>query len=201
MGWVFNFISGGVTRVARFEIDVTDSTLDKRTFYHQISLHIMYARPVDRRSYELYSCNTSFFYLLSYDKLYCLFVHEKRGELHLFQLDVATASMKVTCVLDLFTPGRFEISVLDNIIIVHNLHHKVPMLYDIRCNNRVPIVSPLPMEEPPAEHFTFPNSDEVEAPATPAVDEETMDEATRRTQNLKRVCTSLSFSFSEFVDI
>jgi hypothetical protein len=39
-GYLIN--SSSLLRVQRFEIDVLDSTLDKRPFFHQISLHVMY---------------------------------------------------------------------------------------------------------------------------------------------------------------
>lgn len=137
-GFLIN--SRGVTLVSQFEINnnpnFVNSTFDNRAFYHQVSLHILYV---------LFCID---FGIFSYDTVSCMFIHEKTGQLYIYQLENKSDiwSLSLAYTLDLFTPGRFEVSVLDEILIVHNLHHKLPMLFDVRSASTAPIVAPLPME-------------------------------------------------------
>ena len=114
----------GITLVSRFELasNPSESSLASRSYYHQVSLHVLYG------------------------KISLFFVHELKGELHVYTLTshAGVWSFRFSHTLSLFSSSRFEVSVLDELIIVHSLHTKLPMLFDIRTGSQ-PIVAPLPM--------------------------------------------------------
>lgn len=64
-------------------------------------------------------------HFFSYDQPMCSFVDEKNGQLHLFSLQRGPQGPRHSHVFDLFAPGQYDVSVVDNVLVVHNLRAKV----------------------------------------------------------------------------
>ena len=52
----------------------------------------------------------------------------------LYLLTLVQDAMEQTCVYDLHTPGKYAVSVIDNVLVVHNLIARVSMLFDFRSD-------------------------------------------------------------------
>ncbi len=110
-----------VTRRCKFELNCRGTNYNSRNeaYFHQISLFEMYG------------------------ELMCVFVNEKKGKLHL--LGVQKESMKQLYVYDLMSPSRYEVSVVDNVFVVHNMLAKVALLFDVRTDVNAFLAAPLPI--------------------------------------------------------
>jgi hypothetical protein len=54
----------------------------------------------------------------------CVFVNERKGQVHLLGLASADA-MEQTHVYELHAPGKYDVSVIDNVLLMHNQRDKV----------------------------------------------------------------------------
>eukprot|EP01122_Echinamoeba_exundans_P004169 TRINITY_DN14182_c0_g1_i1.p1 TRINITY_DN14182_c0_g1~~TRINITY_DN14182_c0_g1_i1.p1 ORF type:complete len:758 (+),score=141.94 TRINITY_DN14182_c0_g1_i1:36-2276(+) len=89
------------------------------------------------------------FISLVYSKVYCIHAYAKQRELHLYHL--TTDAIKKQLVIDLHATGTCFISVIDNLIVAHNVSQKVSMIFDINArhprDNHIsfPLAAPLPL--------------------------------------------------------
>eukprot|EP00457_Paulinella_chromatophora_P001630 gb/GEZN01001632.1/.p1 GENE.gb/GEZN01001632.1/~~gb/GEZN01001632.1/.p1 ORF type:complete len:949 (-),score=203.22 gb/GEZN01001632.1/:66-2588(-) len=88
-------------------------------------------------------CKKQISLLALYGELCCIFVHEKEGRLQVFRL--RSEGMELQHIYDLHSPGRYEVSVLDNVLVVHNVQAEVSLMFDIKVPEAEPISSPLPL--------------------------------------------------------
>lgn len=91
----------------------------------------------------------SSFFRRRYSKVYCIHAYTKQRELHLYHL--TTDAVKKQLVIDLHATGQCFISVIDNLIVAHNVSQKVSMIFDINArhprDNHIsfPLAAPLPL--------------------------------------------------------
>jgi hypothetical protein len=80
-----------------------------------------------------------------YDRTYLIHLHVEARELVLYQLGVE--QVLKTHRITFITPKneKFALSVVDNVIVVHNLSSKVAKLYDIKTSTKQSIANPLPL--------------------------------------------------------
>ena len=151
---LFQLSSRALHKVCRFELDCRNTSLSPpvsgQTSFHrdQISLLNVYGRMV------------------------VCFINEAKAQLHLLSLLPSSDEMEQTHVFDLYQPGKYELSCIDDVLVVHQSTHRVSLLFDIRTDSKQPITEPLPIGPPlpddrrvtffvPDEQFALP-------PAEPA---------------------------------
>lgn len=87
-----------------------------------------------------------------YGRMVIVFINEVKGQLHLLSLAQqshhASDEMEQTHALDLYQPGKYDVSVLDNVLVVHNVATRVSMLFDVRSESKTTITEPLPIGPP-----------------------------------------------------
>eukprot|EP00808_Paulinella_micropora_P007457 g61928.t1 len=83
-----------------------------------------------------------------YGDLCCVFVHEREGTLQVLRL--RSEGMELQHTYALYSPGRYEVSVLDNVLVVHNVKAEVSLIFDTKMAETAPISSPLPLGFSPA---------------------------------------------------
>jgi len=85
-----------------------------------------------------------------YGRMVILFVNEAKGQLHLLSLAAPAHSdeMEQTHVFDLYQPGKYDVSVLDNVLVVHNSATRVSLLFDVRSESKTTIAEPLTIGPP-----------------------------------------------------
>lgn len=85
-----------------------------------------------------------------YGRMVILFVNEQKGQLHLLSLVAPGQSdeMEQTHVFDLFAPGKYDISHIDNVLLVHNAATKTTMIFDVRSEGKNTIAEPLAIGPP-----------------------------------------------------
>jgi hypothetical protein len=66
-----------------------------------------------------------------------------------------------THVFDLYLPGRYEVSVVDEVLVMHNVRAKVSLLFDIRTDSKEALAGPLPVVFLPGVALYTNGSDEV----------------------------------------
>eukprot|EP01130_Rhizamoeba_saxonica_P017512 TRINITY_DN8507_c0_g1_i3.p1 TRINITY_DN8507_c0_g1~~TRINITY_DN8507_c0_g1_i3.p1 ORF type:complete len:488 (-),score=102.44 TRINITY_DN8507_c0_g1_i3:23-1486(-) len=80
-----------------------------------------------------------------YYGLFCIYINRESHELVLYLLSKEKVSRKVE--IDLVTPGMVNLSIVDNLLISHNIEHKISMVFDIKLpreRNSQLIVGPQP---------------------------------------------------------
>mmetsp|Transcript_30704 Transcript_30704/g.70779 ORF Transcript_30704/g.70779 Transcript_30704/m.70779 type:complete len:723 (+) Transcript_30704:80-2248(+) len=84
-----------------------------------------------------------------YDKLCCIFINGFHQELIVYQLGRDAVARH--SVINLYTAcDRFAVSVIDNLLVVHNTDSQITMLFDIHSKNKLPVAAPLPLGGPPS---------------------------------------------------
>lgn len=90
----------------------------------------------------------------SYDRFYCMYVNSAKYLLDMYKITYKQKPNEFTdkrISINLYTPGSVRISIVDNLIISHNIAKNVSMIYDIKAHETIQdntlgfLVSPLPM--------------------------------------------------------
>ena len=78
-----------------------------------------------------------------YGRMVVCFINEAKAQLHLLSLLPSSDEMEQTHVFDLVQPGKYELSCIDDVLVVHQSAHKVSLLFDIRTDSKSAITDPL----------------------------------------------------------
>eukprot|EP00466_Bigelowiella_natans_P017136 jgi/Bigna1/91710/estExt_fgenesh1_pg.C_1140030 len=124
---LYNVTPKGLVRKCKFELNCRGTNYNKNdAYYEQISL------------VELYG------------EVMCVFINEQKvgkvaavGKLYILGLQKDTMVQKY--MYDLYTPSKYEISVIDNVLVVHNMLAKLAILFDVRTDPVASLAAPLPM--------------------------------------------------------
>eukprot|EP00286_Rhodomonas_abbreviata_P012490 CAMPEP_0181318796 /NCGR_PEP_ID=MMETSP1101-20121128/17203_1 /TAXON_ID=46948 /ORGANISM="Rhodomonas abbreviata, Strain Caron Lab Isolate" /LENGTH=754 /DNA_ID=CAMNT_0023426301 /DNA_START=195 /DNA_END=2462 /DNA_ORIENTATION=+ len=87
-----------------------------------------------------------------YDKLCCVYVFAARQELIIYQL--GKEAIGKLCTINLFSAcDHYAVSVMDNLLVVHNTDSKITMIFDVWLQQWTshPIAAPLPLGGPPSK--------------------------------------------------
>lgn len=135
----YQITSKNITKICKFFLDCSNTSFETppkgdKFFSHQLTLCMLYG------------------------KIVCVFVNEKKGNVHL--LRISTDAMDVMHKYELLLAGRYATSVIDNIVVLHNIKEQVSMLFDVRGDSKSPLVAPLPIghyenERIDSEFWTF----------------------------------------------
>jgi len=142
----YKLSSKQISKICKFELDCAGTALHPPPVvpFHreQISLHRLYGRFV------------------------IAFVNEAKGQLHLLSLangggagiggaglqgggqqsmPSGNLEMEQTHVFDLYAPGRYDVSNIDNVLVVHSALAKVSMVFDVRSESQAALTEPLPI--------------------------------------------------------
>eukprot|EP00469_Lotharella_globosa_P006950 CAMPEP_0167779988 /NCGR_PEP_ID=MMETSP0111_2-20121227/5107_1 /TAXON_ID=91324 /ORGANISM="Lotharella globosa, Strain CCCM811" /LENGTH=700 /DNA_ID=CAMNT_0007670449 /DNA_START=15 /DNA_END=2117 /DNA_ORIENTATION=- len=111
----------GLTRRCKFELNChgTNYNAQNEAYYDQISLVEMY------------------------NEVMVVYINEQKGKLYILGLVNETMTQKY--VYDLYTASKYEVSVIDNVLVVHNMIAKLAVLFDIRTEPHAAIAAPLPI--------------------------------------------------------
>jgi len=112
-------------KINKFEIvGVQKSTLDRNSFYHQISL-------------------------FDFDgTVGCVFVDEKKAKVYVFMLhqnERGRSTMKLTNQFELYSRGSYEMSIVDNVLVAYNIGSQTFVLLDLNETEVKPICMPHPI--------------------------------------------------------
>lgn len=124
----YRLSSKAINKICKFELDCGNTTMD----------------PLPADSGALFD-SAQITLSCVYGKLVCAFVNERKGQLHL--LGLANEAMEQFHVYDLRTPGKYDISVVDNVIMAHHLRQRITVLIDIRSDTKYALAPPLPIGE------------------------------------------------------
>lgn len=116
----FQFSSGGIIRLPRFDMSMSKSEANQKPVLAQEDVHIV----------------------TIYGRIYCLQVDRVAMLLHLYRF-YRDAVVRQSS-LPIFS-SEIAVSVVDNVLLVHQLDAKVVILYDIFSDSRAPISAPLPL--------------------------------------------------------
>ncbi|KAI3949154.1 hypothetical protein MKW98_026534 [Papaver atlanticum] len=116
----FQFSSGGVIRLPRFEMAMTKAEANQKPVLYAEDLHI----------------------ITIYGRIYCLQVDRVAMLLH-FHRFYRDAVMQQGS-FPIYS-SKIAVNVVDNVILVHQVDAKVVIMYDIISDSHVPISAPLPL--------------------------------------------------------
>ncbi|XP_026414292.1 uncharacterized protein LOC113309978 isoform X1 [Papaver somniferum] len=116
----FQFSSGGVVRLPRFEMAMTKAEANQKPVLYEEDLHI----------------------ITVYGRIYCLQVDRVAMLLH-FHRFYRDAVMQQGS-FPIYS-SKIAVNVVDNVILVHQVDAKVVIMYDIISDSHVPISAPLPL--------------------------------------------------------
>ncbi|KAI3926945.1 hypothetical protein MKX01_032860 [Papaver californicum] len=116
----FQFSSGGVIRLPRFEMAMTKAEANRKPVLYAEDLHI----------------------ITIYGRIYCLQVDRVAMLLH-FHRFYRDAVMQQGS-FPIYS-SKIAVNVVDNVILVHQVDAKVVIMYDIISDSHVPISAPLPL--------------------------------------------------------
>jgi Regulator of MON1-CCZ1 complex, C-terminal len=84
-----------------------------------------------------------------YRRPFCAYIDPHRQRVTLFQYNRGQVLLLGHYLTH--TQGPVALHVVDNLLVVHNLESKIPMLFDLRTKEKdFPVVAPLPLGEPPS---------------------------------------------------
>ncbi|XP_002974407.2 regulator of MON1-CCZ1 complex [Selaginella moellendorffii] len=134
----YQFSAGGIVRLPKFDANFTKSE--------------------NHRTFVLSSENV--FIATMYGRLYCLQTDPlaKMLHIHRFYRDAVISQGSLPTYA-----SNVSVSVVDNVLLVHQIDSKVVLLYDILANTKVPISAPLPLllrQYKPANSPEKPGADE-----------------------------------------
>jgi hypothetical protein len=86
-----------------------------------------------------------------YDMIFCVHIETELEQVHLYQLFKDFVVRKY--VLAVYS-RKAQVSVSDNLLIVHALDSKVALIFDLRINTQYPITAPLPIATVAADGFS-----------------------------------------------
>uniref|UniRef100_A0A6B2KYX7 Uncharacterized protein n=1 Tax=Arcella intermedia TaxID=1963864 RepID=A0A6B2KYX7_9EUKA len=85
-----------------------------------------------------------------YNALYCIHVNDKASKRELVLYHLSNHSVVAKHHIDLHTDGIINLSVIDNLIIAHNIDQQISMIFDIKLKElNFPAAAPLPLPAPP----------------------------------------------------
>ncbi|XP_043691905.1 regulator of MON1-CCZ1 complex-like isoform X2 [Telopea speciosissima] len=116
----FQFSSGGVVRLPRFEMVMANAEANKKPVLAAEDVHIV----------------------TMYGRIYCLQVDRIAMLLHLYRFYRDAVVQQGS--LPIYS-SKIAVSVVDNVLLVHQVDAKVVILYDISADSRAPISAPLPL--------------------------------------------------------
>ncbi|KAF9599349.1 hypothetical protein IFM89_036806 [Coptis chinensis] len=116
----FQFSAGGVIRVPRFDMAMAKAEANKKPVLAEEDLHIV----------------------TIYGRIYCSQVDRVAMLLHLYRF--YRDAVVRQCSLPIYS-SKIAVSVIDNVLLVHQVDAKVVILYDIFSDSRAPISAPLPL--------------------------------------------------------
>uniref|UniRef100_A0A1D1ZDB1 Uncharacterized protein C18orf8 n=2 Tax=Anthurium amnicola TaxID=1678845 RepID=A0A1D1ZDB1_9ARAE len=116
----FQFSSAGIVRLPKFEMTMTKSEANQKPVLAAEDIHIVTV----------------------YGRIYCLQVDRIGGLLHLYRFYRDAVVHQGS--LPIYST-RIAVSVVDNVILVHQVDAKVVILYDIFLDSLVPVSAPLPL--------------------------------------------------------
>lgn len=123
----YHVANRSITRTCKFRLDCSGTSIDD----------VYGANDFDSSQFSVASI---------YGHITYLFVHEQKGQLHLLGIHPKKGIMEQTHVFDLFSPGKYAISFIDNVIVAYNTQAGIAMLFDIRSDPKSMLVSPLPLQ-------------------------------------------------------
>ncbi|XP_057836704.2 uncharacterized protein LOC131046892 isoform X2 [Cryptomeria japonica] len=120
----FQFSAGGIIRLPKFDVTMMKAEVNKKPILCQEDVHIA----------------------TMYGRIYCLQVDRVGMQLHLYRFyrDAVVHQMSCQGSLPIYS-AKVAISVVDNVLLVHQVDAKVVLLYDIFADSRAPISAPLPL--------------------------------------------------------
>lgn len=78
----------------------------------------------------------------------CVYIYiMQKKQLHGYQLQIKDNITKIFTI-DLHMEGPYALHVIDNLLVAHNLRHKISMIFDIK-EAECFVASPLPLSSPP----------------------------------------------------
>ena len=77
-----------------------------------------------------------------YGRMVIAFVNEAKAQLHLLSLTPNTDEMEQTHVFDLIAVGKHDVSVIDNLLVLHHAQSKQSVIFDIRTDGKAAIAPP-----------------------------------------------------------
>mmetsp|Transcript_14140 Transcript_14140/g.34464 ORF Transcript_14140/g.34464 Transcript_14140/m.34464 type:complete len:963 (-) Transcript_14140:59-2947(-) len=112
----------GLVRKCKFELNCrgTNFNSNNDAYYEQISL------------VELYG------------EVMCVYINEQKGKLYILGLNKQD-TMTQKYMFELYSPSRYEVSVIDNVLVVHNMIAKLALLFDVLTDPAASIAAPLPI--------------------------------------------------------
>ncbi|PIA53167.1 hypothetical protein AQUCO_00900042v1 [Aquilegia coerulea] len=116
----FQFSSGGIIRLPRFDMAMAKAEANTKPVLAEEDVHIV----------------------TIYGRIYCLQVDRVAMLLHLYRF--YRDAVVRQCSLPIFS-SKIAVSVIDNVLLVHQVEAKVVILYDIFSDSRAPISAPLPL--------------------------------------------------------
>ncbi|XP_010257533.1 PREDICTED: uncharacterized protein C18orf8 isoform X2 [Nelumbo nucifera] len=116
----FQFSSGGIIRLPRFDMAMAQAEVNKKPVLAAEDVHIV----------------------TIYGRIYCLQVDRVAMLLHLYRFyrDAVIQQGSLT-----IYSSKIAVSVVDNVLLVHQVDAKVVILYDMFADSRAPISAPLPL--------------------------------------------------------
>ncbi|KAJ4980007.1 hypothetical protein NE237_010787 [Protea cynaroides] len=116
----FQFSSGGITRLPRFEMAIAKAEANEKPVLAAEDVHIV----------------------TMYGRRYCLQVDRIAMLLHLYRFYRDAVVQQGS--LPIYS-SKIAVSVIDNVLLVHQVDANVVLLYDIFSDSRTPISAPLPL--------------------------------------------------------
>uniref|UniRef100_A0A0D6QVM2 Uncharacterized protein n=1 Tax=Araucaria cunninghamii TaxID=56994 RepID=A0A0D6QVM2_ARACU len=116
----FQFSAGGIIRLPKFDVRMTKAEVNKKPVLCLEDVHIA----------------------TMYGRIYCLQVDRVGMQLHLYRFYRDAVVHQGS--LPIYST-KVAISVVDNVLLVHQVDAKVVLLYDIFADSKAPISAPLPL--------------------------------------------------------
>lgn len=128
----YRISSKTITKLTKFELDCAGTSLNPPAAGSAVSFH--------REQISL---------VWLYGRMVIVFINEVKGQMHLLSMAPPPSDeMEQSFVFELFSPGKYDVSVLDNVLCVHSQATRVSMLFDTRSEGKTTITEPLPIGPP-----------------------------------------------------
>jgi hypothetical protein len=83
------------------------------------------------------------FLVTLYGKCWCIYISSARQEMTIYKIK-ENSFIKLR-VFNLFSQGRFNLNIVDSLIVLHNNEDKFTMAYDIFAKQDAPVSPPMPI--------------------------------------------------------
>ena len=128
----YRISSKTITKLAKFELDCAGTSLNPPAAGSAVAFH--------REQICL---------VWLYGRMVIVFINEVKGQMHLLSMAPPPSDeMEQSFVFELYAPGKYDVSVIDNVLVVHNSATRVSMLFDTRSEGKTTITEPLPIGPP-----------------------------------------------------